>query len=241
VVRCNKTVSGHGRRIARLLSERVRADYHIIAKLGCIVGRRAKFPFETFAWEELMGMVYDLFQIQTWGLTPAQIFFKRNSAGAAEVAINNIRVELANLAKLPGGGQIASDIQRVRNADDCMRLSNTLRGVAGNLPSREVAVLACDLGYGVGLAWSLCRPDHSKPQLWPQESQQAHNELGKATSAYQALCQKLPQMDKQLGFTMMSLQNDIINTNTPPYDVKLFDRFTSIIGTLQTGLQRSQQ
>jgi len=65
--------------------------------------------------------------------------------------------------------------------------------------------------------------------------------MGKATSAYQALCYKLPQMDKQLVFKMMSLQNDIINTNTPPYDVKLFDRFTSIIGTAQTGLQRSGQ
>jgi hypothetical protein len=188
-----------------------------------------------------MGTVYDVFQIQTWGLTPAQIFFKRNSADAAEISINNISGELANLAQLPGGGQIASDIKSVRNVDDCTRSSTMLRGIAGNLPSRELAVAACDLGYGVGLAWSLCRPDDSNPQLWAQESQQARNELVKATSAYQALCQKLPQMDKQLVFEMMSLQDDIIRTNTPPYDVKLFNRFTSIIGTAQKGLQGSGQ
>jgi hypothetical protein len=102
-----------------------------------------------------------------------------------------------------------------------------------------VALAACDAGYGVGIGWSICRPDGSDPALWPQESQSAYSEFSRAIGAYQSLCQTLPQMDKQLVFQMTSLQNDIVSTNTTPYDIRLFNRFQEIIGGIQGGLQRA--
>ncbi len=78
-----------------------------------------------------MGLVYDIFQIQTWGLTPAQICFLRNEAGAATGSINNVRGELAVLSTVAGGGELASEIQ----GRAALTIAAIIRPSCGDLPA----------------------------------------------------------------------------------------------------------
>lgn len=183
-----------------------------------------------------MGLIYDVFQIPTWGVAPAEVFFQRNDPGAAEVAIGNIKTELAEIARVPGGGAVADRIRSVRNADDCRAALQMLRGLANNWADREKAVNAFELGYGLGSGWSHCRSDDAQPNMWQSEKNAGWQALSRAGAAFSALRTQLPHLDIQIGFHMMSLQNEINGTSTP-FDVKLFDQFTRIIGEVQSGLQ----
>jgi hypothetical protein len=183
-----------------------------------------------------MGLVYDVFQIPTWGVAPAEVSFKRNDPGAAGVAIENIKVELATIAKVPGGGAVADQIGRARDADGCRRGLDMLRGLANHWAAREQAVSALDLGYGLGSGWSHCRPDDAQPGMWQSEKREGLDALGRAMGAFSALRALIPKLDGQIGFHMQSLQSEISATNTP-FDVKLFDKFVAIIGEVQRGLQ----